>query len=257
MNTILVINAGSSSIKFEIFEVIKSRVPQRRLKGQVDGIGTRPRLHAYARDGAPLIEASYEPDAIADVPAGMAAAGDWLRKTQQFDLIAVGHRVVHGGPQYDRPIIVDHPSCHAWSATIRWRRCISRTTWHQSACCWRAVPTWPRSPALILHFIALTAPSPNISPYRSAFSTREFAATDSTGSPTSSSRPACAISPRKLPSAALSWLIWAAAPRCVRWPVAGASKAQWDLLRWMDCRWARGPDRSTLACCSIFSVKKI
>jgi acetate kinase len=107
MDTILVVNAGSSSVKFEIFDVTTSGGPQRRLKGQVDGIGTRPRLRANARDGSPLIDKSYQPSEIADVPAAIAAAAEWLRATQPFDLIAVGHRVVHGGPQYDQPVIVD------------------------------------------------------------------------------------------------------------------------------------------------------
>ncbi len=107
MDTILVVNAGSSSVKFEIFDVTTSGGPQRRLKGQVDGIGTRPRLRANARDGSSLIDKSYQPSEIADVPAAIAAAAEWLRATQPFDLIAVGHRVVHGGPQYDQPVIVD------------------------------------------------------------------------------------------------------------------------------------------------------
>ncbi len=107
MDTVLVVNAGSSSVKFEIFEVTTSGGPQRRLKGQVDGIGTRPRLRAKARDGSPLIDKSYQSGEIADVPAAIAAAAEWLRATQPFDLIAVGHRVVHGGPHYDRPVVVD------------------------------------------------------------------------------------------------------------------------------------------------------
>jgi len=94
MDTVLVVNAGSSSVKFEIFEVTTSGDPRRRLKGQVDGIGTRPRLRANARDGSPLIDKSYPSSEIADVPAAIAAAAEWLRATQPFDLIAVGHRVV-------------------------------------------------------------------------------------------------------------------------------------------------------------------
>src|SRR5262249_38657055 len=31
----------------------------------------------------------------------------WMRETQRFNLLAVGHRVVHGGPKYDRPAIID------------------------------------------------------------------------------------------------------------------------------------------------------
>jgi acetate kinase len=107
MDTILVVNAGSSSVKFEIFEVTAPRDPQRRLKGHVDGIGTRPRLRVHARDGARLIDTSFDAGKVADVPAAITVVGDWLSKTQPFDLIAVGHRVVHGGPQYDRPVVVD------------------------------------------------------------------------------------------------------------------------------------------------------
>src|SRR5215469_5315178 len=108
METVLVVNAGSSSVKFEIFEVAVSGELQWRLKGQVDGIGVKPRLRAHARDGTPLVDQSYDAGKIADVPAAMAAAAEWLRETQPFDLVAVGHRVVHGGPDYDRPVFIDH-----------------------------------------------------------------------------------------------------------------------------------------------------
>jgi acetate kinase len=107
MDAILVVNAGSSSVKFQIFELANSGDPQRLIKGQVDGIGTRPRLRAEARDGKPLIDKTYAPGDIADVPRAIMAAGEWLRQTQKINLAAVGHRVVHGGPQYDRPVLVN------------------------------------------------------------------------------------------------------------------------------------------------------
>ena len=44
---------------------------------------------------------------IADVPAAITVAAEWLRETQPFTLVAVGHRVVHGGPGYGRPVLVD------------------------------------------------------------------------------------------------------------------------------------------------------
>jgi len=104
---VLVVNAGSSSVKFQIFDVESGTEPQRLVKGQLDGIGTQPRLRVEASDGARLIDKSYAPGQVADVPAAMVAAGDWLQETQQVQLVAVGHRVVHGGPDYDRPIVVD------------------------------------------------------------------------------------------------------------------------------------------------------
>jgi len=107
MDNILVVNAGSSSVKFQIFGVPASGEPQRIIKGQLDGIGTRPRLCAEAQNGAPPVDKSYAPNEIADVPAAIAAAGQWLREAHTIEPIAVGHRVVHGGPEYDRPVAVD------------------------------------------------------------------------------------------------------------------------------------------------------
>ena len=81
--------------------------PQRLIKGQVDGIGTRPRLRAEAADKKPLVDRSYAVDEIADVPAALQAGAAWLRQTQKLNPIAVGHRVVHGGPKYDQAVLID------------------------------------------------------------------------------------------------------------------------------------------------------
>ena len=54
MDAILVVNAGSSSVKFQIFG-IEGAAPRRLIKGQLDGIGTRPRLSAAASDKSSLI----------------------------------------------------------------------------------------------------------------------------------------------------------------------------------------------------------
>ncbi len=107
MDAVLVINAGSSSVKFQIFDMTVPRTPRQLIKGQLDGIGSRPHLRAQGSDGASLIDKAYEPREIADVPAAIAAVGDWLRGMQDLNFVAVGHRVVHGGPEFDRPILVD------------------------------------------------------------------------------------------------------------------------------------------------------
>lgn len=52
MDTILVANAGSSSVKFQVFAVEHDGSLKRQVKGQVDGIGTRPRLRATGADRA-------------------------------------------------------------------------------------------------------------------------------------------------------------------------------------------------------------
>jgi len=107
MDAILVVNAGSSSVKFQIFGLATAGVPQRLVKGRMDGIGTRPRLQAENSEGSSLVDKTYRSEEISDVPAAIGATADWLRETQHFRLLAVGHRVVHGGPSYDRPVLVD------------------------------------------------------------------------------------------------------------------------------------------------------
>jgi acetate kinase len=106
MDTILVANAGSSSVKFQVFEVEQGGGLRRQLKGQIDGVGSRPRLRASAGDKV-LVDRTYENDAIRDVTAALATAGAWLRNELKINPIAIGHRVVHGGPDYDKPVRID------------------------------------------------------------------------------------------------------------------------------------------------------
>ncbi len=108
MDTILVINAGSSSVKFQVFAVDGDGRLQRQIKGQMDGIGSRPRLRATGPNGEKLAERAYPIESVADVPAALQVAGDWLRDERRVTPLAVGHRVVHGGPDYDRPVLIDH-----------------------------------------------------------------------------------------------------------------------------------------------------
>lgn len=105
MDAILVVNAGSSSLKFQVFATSGSAGELVCLvKGQVDGVGSRPRLRAEDAGKKSLIDQTYGADKVPDLPAAIQIAGDWLRGTQKVNLLAVGHRVVHGGPEFDRPV---------------------------------------------------------------------------------------------------------------------------------------------------------
>jgi acetate kinase len=108
MDTILVVNAGSSSVKFQVFAVDSEGRLSRQIKGQVDGIGTRPRLRASDAAGDKLADRVYPIENVPDVPAALRVAGEWLRDERRVVPLAVGHRVVHGGPDYDRPVVIDH-----------------------------------------------------------------------------------------------------------------------------------------------------
>jgi acetate kinase len=107
MDTILVVNAGSSSVKFQVFEVDGEGRLRRQIKGQMDGIGSRPRLRAADANGDTLAERAYPLENVPDVPAALTVAGAWLRDELRINPLAVGHRVVHGGPDYARPVLID------------------------------------------------------------------------------------------------------------------------------------------------------
>lgn len=73
----------------------------------MDGIGVRPKLIAHGANGSLLVEQTYTPDSVPDVATAMRTAGAWLQDAHDLTIAAVGHRVVHGGPDYDRPVLID------------------------------------------------------------------------------------------------------------------------------------------------------
>jgi acetate kinase len=105
--TILVVNAGSSSIKFQLFSVGAGDRLQRLLKGQIEGIGVHPHLVAKNGKGEGLIDRTWPASEVGDVPAALGKLVEFLRAEIGRLPIAVGHRVVHGGPDYSAPILID------------------------------------------------------------------------------------------------------------------------------------------------------
>ncbi|MET4244933.1 acetate/propionate family kinase [Bradyrhizobium sp. RT10b] len=107
MDTILVVNAGSSSVKFQVFSVDGHGALERQIKGQVDGVGTQPRMRAADAGGGVIADRTYPAEQAADVSSALGIAGTWLREELRITPVAVGHRVVHGGPDYDGPALLD------------------------------------------------------------------------------------------------------------------------------------------------------
>src|SRR6266436_560000 len=106
METILVVNAGSSSVKFQVFAIEPSGALARRIKGQMDGIGTRPRLRASDAQGSSIVDRKYAPEAIPSVPAALQMAAAWLREEQNIEPCAIAHRLVHAAPVSHRPFLI-------------------------------------------------------------------------------------------------------------------------------------------------------
>ena len=101
---VLVLNAGSSSIKFELFG-IADEAPVSRFTGQVEGIGAAPRFTAKDATGARVAERRWQDGgAPADHRGALGVIIDWLGERR---VAAIGHRVVHGGPDLAAPVLVD------------------------------------------------------------------------------------------------------------------------------------------------------
>ena len=100
---VLVINSGSSSVKFALF--LSDAALSRRWSGAIERIGLRDgRLHAIDADGATVLEQARE---IADHDVALALLMEAIeRHASGVRLAAVGHRVVHGGSECDCPAVV-------------------------------------------------------------------------------------------------------------------------------------------------------
>ncbi len=106
-DAILVVNAGSSSIKFQLFEIGAGDALERLLRGQIDGIGVRPRLIARGSQSEVLVEESLASTVVPDLPAALQRVVEFLRSQLGGKLpIAIGHRVVHGGSKFSEPTVV-------------------------------------------------------------------------------------------------------------------------------------------------------
>jgi acetate kinase len=104
---ILVLNAGSSSIKFLLFADDNSGL-QPHVSGQIEGIYTSPRFTARTPQGAVLSEKSWGEGVKLGHDGAVAHLADFIRtEAKGMELEAVGHRVVHGGPIYARPMRLD------------------------------------------------------------------------------------------------------------------------------------------------------
>ena len=103
---VLVLNAGSSSLKFAMYQRQEHAFLTLMAQGQVEGIGTRPRLSAKDEEGSTLVARDLGAD-VRDGTGALDQLATWL--SSHFDrnaLAAVGHRVVHGGQQFACPTLV-------------------------------------------------------------------------------------------------------------------------------------------------------
>jgi acetate kinase len=103
---VLVLNAGSSSLKFCVYHRHETERWRLEARGQIEGIGTSPRLSVKNSQDEKIADEKL-PDTIRDGRNAIDTLGNWLRsKYGDARLLGVGHRVVHGGAKYAKPIVI-------------------------------------------------------------------------------------------------------------------------------------------------------
>ena len=102
----LVLNAGSSSLKFCVYARPQANDWHLESRGQIEGIGASPRILARDADGKTLIDQPPSTP-VHDGAGALEALAVWLRSMFGGGrVLGVGHRVVHGGARYTGPVIV-------------------------------------------------------------------------------------------------------------------------------------------------------
>src|SRR5688500_10648989 len=107
-DAILVLNAGSSSIKFSAFAEHGNELV-RVASGQVESLYTAPHFVAKNAAGEPVGDKHWQAGEKLGHDGALAHITEWLQTSHGSDyrLAAVGHRVVHGGTEYAAPVRVD------------------------------------------------------------------------------------------------------------------------------------------------------
>jgi len=116
---ILIINAGSSSVKFSVYRLVDD-VMTVTINGQIQGIGSKPVFDA--KDASKKLIGEHE---WADPKTSMAVLlgflFDWLHdQLHGAELLAAGHRVLHGGTKFRKPVLLTPAIIDDLEALIPW-----------------------------------------------------------------------------------------------------------------------------------------
>ncbi|GAB1715489.1 MAG: acetate kinase [Nitrobacter sp.] len=104
MQTILALNAGSSSVKFALFD-IQASAPQLLFRGMLDRRADNSRFVVTNAAGMPVRDDKPPSDPDADLTISLLERLEPLLEGRELD--GVGHRVVHGGPDFSEPVSID------------------------------------------------------------------------------------------------------------------------------------------------------
>jgi acetate kinase len=117
---VLTLNAGSSSIKFALVDAGGARLAM-RVVGRIEGLGGHPKLHVDDPEGIRRADRELSPSEAHDHEAALATILQYLRREiPEADVAAIGHRVVHGGLEFDRAVLIDDRVLAAIEALSPW-----------------------------------------------------------------------------------------------------------------------------------------
>jgi acetate kinase len=106
--TLLVLNAGSSSLKFALYSAAREADGGPLCRGLLDGIGGHGHLRVYPVADAPAADVTEQGVVAGDHRQALHLVLDWLERSYpDLKLAAAGHRVVHGGAEFAAPVAVD------------------------------------------------------------------------------------------------------------------------------------------------------
>ena len=116
---LIVLNAGSSSLKFQVFDMPDGEEPQLVWRGLYEGLGGDARFTVKDASGSILDESSWGQGEEIGHEDSLMHLIAWLREHQEGrKLVAIGHRVVHGGATYSGPVLVDDTVLQALEALV-------------------------------------------------------------------------------------------------------------------------------------------
>ncbi len=102
IETILVLNAGSSSIKFQLFKGEESV-----LSGQIDGLGASAWIKGKSAEGAVIMDRALSDEEAKNHNTALQVILALLKEfDSELEVDAIGHRVVHGSAKYSAPVLV-------------------------------------------------------------------------------------------------------------------------------------------------------
>lgn len=113
--SILTLNAGSSSIKFALFDAARDLLET--VRGEIENLSSVPHFHAVDDQGRVLIERRWAPEDNASYPHVLEELIAFAEAhLEEGGLSAVGHRIVHGGAAYSGPVRLDGATIAALEA---------------------------------------------------------------------------------------------------------------------------------------------